>query len=88
MAYFPNGTSGMIYLDDWCSRCVHWKYDQETQTAGCPIWDLHMLYNYEKDSRLFLDFLIPMTKDKLFADKCKMFIEQEGEIKGQLHFEF
>ena len=40
MAYFPNGTSGMIF-DEQCSECIH-----EDPTALCPIANVQMEYNY------------------------------------------
>ena len=43
MAYFSNGTEGMI-LDDQCSECLHADPD-----AGCPISLLQMNFNYEQN---------------------------------------
>lgn len=40
MAYFANGTEGSIFFDQYCVRCVH--------CGGCPIWDLHLTWNYEQ----------------------------------------
>ena len=42
MAYFPNGTAGMI-LDSQCGECIH-----EDPDAGCPIAMVQMEYNYEQ----------------------------------------
>lgn len=42
MAYFSNGTEGMI-LDEQCAVCIH-----EDQDAGCPIALVQMLYNYDQ----------------------------------------
>lgn len=85
MAYFPNGSSGMDYLDAHCCRCVNWK-DNGSGSEGCYVMDLHTLWNYEacngkkapKDSIVHikwqaLEHFIPTTKDGLYADECKMF---------------
>lgn len=78
MAYFSNGTEGMLYEEQWCGRCIHGQ-DQE---KGCTIWDLHMLYNYDecnnKDSMLHI--LIPMGEDG-FAGECSMFTELQKELE-------
>lgn len=80
MAYFPNGTSGLIYQEKWCFRCKHDSIDE-----GCPIWFFHLLKSYEwcndKDKRVLLDLFIP-TREDGFPDKCKMFISN-GDIEGQ-----
>lgn len=41
MAYFSNGTEGMI-LDEQCSEC------KIPDDAPCPILLVHLLYNYEQ----------------------------------------
>lgn len=40
MAYFSNGTEGMAYQAKYCDRCANNDGD-----GGCPIWDLHLLWN-------------------------------------------
>lgn len=59
MAYFSNGTEGMVFEDVYCCRCVHYR---EPDDGGCPVWILHLLWNYEQnkdeDKRLALDLLI------------------------------
>lgn len=86
MAYFPNGTSGDIYMDEWCFRCQHWQADE---TKGCPIWDLHSLYNYSQCGNNFIKSIlrrfIPMKEG--FADKCKMFLSN-GDVKDQMKLSF
>lgn len=90
MAYFPNGTSGMIYVDQWCSRCTNWKDLDDGRGCGCPIQDLHLAHNYDQvkneDIKMILETFIP-TKEDGFPDKCLMFTQAEGEIVGQMHFE-
>lgn len=53
MAYFANGTEGLMFRDAFCYQCVHWKnlvdkdgHDQE-DTAGCPVYDIHLMHSYE-----------------------------------------
>lgn len=67
MAYFSNGTEGMSYEEEYCSRCVHCE--------GCPVWGLHFEHNYTKDGdiRSILDYLIPRRKDGLGNEKCRLF---------------
>lgn len=76
MAYFSNGTEGLIYQDRYCDKCRHYKLDKASDTYGCPVWDIHSLYNgdYHKneDIKNILDILIPRKKHG-FADKCNMF---------------
>jgi hypothetical protein len=54
MAYFSNGTEGMVF-DDQCAKC---KYGQES----CPIALVQTEYNYEacnnKTARAILDILV------------------------------
>jgi hypothetical protein len=77
MAYFPNGTSGMDYADQYCANCVHENEDG----PYCPIWSLHVLHNYDqcgkgktaKAWKEVLSSLIPETKDGLSAEQCTMF---------------
>ncbi len=59
MGYFANGTAGMLYFEQYCSRCK-WDKDQ-----SCPIWLAHLIHNYEEcnkpDSTLHM--LIPRRPD-------------------------
>jgi hypothetical protein len=79
MAYFPNGTSGMCYEEQFCSNCVH--QNGPDGESGCAIWLLHMLYNYDqcgkgktaRTVKSFLGSLIPESKDGLGAEQCSMF---------------
>jgi hypothetical protein len=68
MGYFPNGTSGCMYEEQYCIHCLH--------EGDCAVWEAHMLRNYDecnnKDSILHL--LIPRDA-KGFNEKCKMFFE-------------
>ena len=83
MAYFANGSEGDLYVAKYCERCKHWRKD-ESGEYGCPIWDLHLMYNYEREKSRFvrkmLDKLIPMRG--LWAQKCSMFMST-GDVIGQ-----
>jgi hypothetical protein len=87
MAYFPNGTAGMMYEEMYCSRCVHLG---PAEGPGCSVMLLHMLWNYdacngddpkapkdEKAKHDALNTLIPQTKDGLSTEKCTMFFPVE-----------
>lgn len=75
MAYFPNGTSGMMYEERYCWNCVHWD------DGGCPVMQAHTLWNYDqcdetpagKAVKAFLDLMIPTTEDGFGAEQCTMF---------------
>lgn len=77
MAYFPNGTSGMIYEERYCSNCVHGR-------DGCAVMDVHNFFNYDqfgedehsKSIKTILDLLIPETKDG--TGQCNMFLAREN----------
>ncbi len=79
MAYFPNGTSGMVFEEEYCDKCMNRRDLKDGRGPGCPIWDIHMLFNYDqhketdegKRTKEILEILIP-TKD-LWADECSMF---------------
>jgi hypothetical protein len=68
MGYFPNGTAGEMYEEQYCSRCVH-------QEDGCAVWLAHLLKNYDdcNDDSSILHMLIPRSEDGLSNEKCKMF---------------
>lgn len=71
MGYFSNGTEGEFYFAEYCSRCIH-----NDETKGCPVWMLHMEYNYEECNKphSFLHVLIPRSKDRLGNERCSMFV--------------
>ena len=54
MAFFSNGTEGMVF-DEECSTCIHGE-------KSCPISLVQMIYNYEarnnKVAREILDTLV------------------------------
>ena len=92
MAYFPNGTSGMIYQDQYCENCRNWRDMKDDRGPGCPIWDLHLMMNRNqcKDTELgklwkkALDHFIPMDKDDVYPKECRMFLPIENpDVPGQ-----
>ena len=51
MAYFPNGTAGMEYESHYCFHCIHFGPEEG---PGCPIWGLHLDWNYDAVDMLSL----------------------------------
>lgn len=78
MGYFSNGTEGDFYRSAWCERCVNWRDEHDGRGDGCPIWDLHILYNYDqlKKSSLerALSSLIP--REGIENGQCRLFWER------------
>jgi len=74
MGYFSNGTEGMIYEEQYCSKCIHGGGDQPE--TFCPVMALHLDHNYaecnKKDS--FLHVLIPL--DGVYNGQCRMFVQK------------
>jgi len=69
MGYFSNGTEGVDYQNNYCSRCVH------DVNSDCPIWLAHLIHNYDecnKDDSI-LHMLIPRSEDGLENEQCKLF---------------
>lgn len=48
MVYFSNGSEGCSFESNVCGHCVHYEKDEETQTWGCPVFDVHFLFNSEQ----------------------------------------
>ena len=77
MAYFPNGTSGLMYQERYCENCCNWRNLGDGRDYGCPIMDLHMLLNYnQKEHKAILNMFIPMDKDGIYAGECLMFLRK------------
>ena len=75
MGYFPNGTSGMMYEDKYCSRCIH-----EDDEGGCAVMLLHMIHNYREcnNDESMLHKLIQLDDDG-FNEQCRMFVAKNGD---------
>lgn len=71
MGYFPNGTAGQMYEDQWCSKCIH-------RDGPCVVMIAHDLHNYDQcnDKDSILHLLIPRD-EKGFNEQCKMFHEHQ-----------
>lgn len=69
MGYFPNGTAGEMYEAQYCSRCIH--------DGDCAVMLAHLMHNYAECNKpkSILHLLIPITKDGLDNEQCKMFVE-------------
>ena len=77
MGYFANGTEGEYYREKYCERCVNWHDKASTpETPGCPIMDLHFLYNYDDCDKpeSYLHSLIPLKDGH--NEECSMFLER------------
>jgi hypothetical protein len=74
MGYFSNGTEGMCYEEQYCSKCLH---QGPPDGPGCTVWLLHMLGNYDNpdDDTTPLNILIPRTEDGLGNKQCTMYLE-------------
>lgn len=87
MGYFANGSEGDAYMAQWCSRCVHWKDESDGRGEGCPVFDLHLLHNYDQikkeSTRHALEMFIPRNEDGLGNAQCRMFWERGGGSGGQ-----
>lgn len=76
MAYFSNGTEGTGYIEKYCHACRNWRVNG-TGVKGCPIIDLHHIYNYGQDedetAKAVLTVLIPRS-DSGSNKQCAMFL--------------
>ena len=72
MGYFPNGTDGEMYCEQYCDNCVH-----NLEEHGCPILALHWLYNYDECNKpdSILHEAIPRD-DKGYNKQCIFYQEQ------------
>jgi hypothetical protein len=74
----------MMYVEQFCDHCRNMVDRNDGRGAGCPIMDLHMLWNYDaigkdadKVKHEALEFLIPSDKEG-FPKECSMFLPEEG----------
>jgi hypothetical protein len=82
MGYFSNGTEGMRYQQMYCYRCIHWDGPTETEIgAGCPIWELHEIYNNEDGWKRALNKLIPVSGIRNL--QCVCFREGDREQRKE-----
>lgn len=84
MGYFANGSEGASYMEQWCQHCAN--CGDEKYEFGCSVWDLHTLYQSERDYKAvdggpvgrLLDSLIPRTENGLGNGKCTMFRQRDA----------
>lgn len=74
MGYFSNGSEGEDYFETHCVNCLH---DNEAKQLHCPIWNLHLLHNYDEcnNPKSILHALIP-RKEGGGNGKCLMFVDR------------
>ena len=77
MAYFYCGTEGVDYQARYCRRCVNRRDIGDGRGEGCPVFDVHFLYNSAQNRnpelREALAVLIP-HKDGEHPGECAMFL--------------
>jgi hypothetical protein len=86
MGFFANGTEGQIFQELYCEKCINYRKREGESTEGCPIWDLHLLFNYKqfgsKECKEMLEFLIKLEKvdtehGEIKTNSCTMFMENK-----------
>ena len=80
MGYFSNGSEGDNYQYHYCEQCKNWIDLDDNRGAGCPIWDMHLSFNGNKDMKFWLDEFIP-TKDG-HNQQCRFYVNN-GDVEGQ-----
>jgi len=71
MGYFSNGSEGMDYEHNYCSKC-YWG------DKACMIWLAHLEYQGDGHDKI-LDLFIPRAKDGLSNEICTMFMSNKWE---------
>ena len=89
MGYFSNSSEGMGFMECYCIRCVNWR-DNGSGTEGCPIMDLHSLWNYDAVGKSAdvvkkeaLSHFIPLS-GKGENEECKMFQIRPAPTQAEL----
>jgi len=84
MAYFSNGTEGMV-LDEQCSEC------NLQNTAPCPVLFVQMTYNYKqlkKGNELLQEAMNCLVDEdgncKMKPEIDKLFDYQYGEVQDSV----
>ena len=82
MGYFPNGTSGEIYQEMYCSNCLH------DEKGDCMVWLAHLVTSYNdgkgetSEAGKVLDLLIP-NDNNIGCKQCAMFIDKIRDRRQQ-----
>jgi hypothetical protein len=79
MGYFPNGTAGDLYEQEFCSRCIH--RDGPDGKGSCAVMLAHLLHNYDEcnNPNSILEYLIPRGNPKNgepWNKQCELFIDR------------
>ena len=79
MGFFSNGTEGMMWDEQWCSKCYHGvqrdnggNYVKDDEHC-CPVILAHMGYQKANKEENVLDLFI--TRKGAFNGICTMFLE-------------
>jgi hypothetical protein len=74
MGYFSNGTEGMDYEEQYCTRCVH--------RQGCAVWAAQLMHNYAECNKpdSILHELIPRAKGEIGNEECRMFVPMSHDF--------
>ena len=70
VGFFPNGTSFIVYDDEWCAGCVHGG-----ELDNCPVIAAHLIQGAPGNAvvQAILDTLIPRDADGRNC-RCAMFV--------------
>ena len=65
---FSNGSSYEVFKHNVCERCIHWELDKKSDTWGCPLMDVFILFSYgaDYDFRQALNMLCDGRKCSMF----------------------
>lgn len=80
MAYFSNGSEGDGAWKRYCSRCANWRERVAGENPTCPVWVLHLEWNYDavgvnanQTKRQALDML--WSREGCYNGECQLFVE-------------
>lgn len=68
MAYFSNGTEGLMYQERYCFKgadgnyCINFKDRGDGLGLGCPVWDVHIFFNGNEEYADICNHLIPQVR--------------------------
>lgn len=68
MGHFPSAEDLQEFEARYCARCVHGTIP----AGGCPVWAVHLIFNYHDEARPLLDVFIPY--DERGNAACRMFL--------------
>jgi len=84
MAYFSNSSEGESFKKSYCYSCVHWNDKDDGLDFGCPVMDVHILFNSgHLDNQLIkriLNILIPAG--------CSMYACRDVDIIEEKYYVF